>query len=130
MATLNNFEELEIWQIAREMNKETFALSRLRNLDTDLYKQINRSSGSIMDNIAEGFERNGTKEFVQFLSIAKASSGELRSQLYRAYDREYIDRDTFVKLIQQSSLQNDKIGGLMRYLKKSGHRGTKFKGRT
>ncbi len=130
MATLNNFEELEIWQISRELNKEIFTLSRLRKLDFELFKQINRSAGSVMDNIAEGFERNGTKEFMQFLSIAKASSGELRSQLHRAYDRDYIDRDTFLRLIQQSSLQNDKIGGLIRYLKKSGHRGTKFKGRT
>ena len=127
MATLNSFEELEIWKIARGINKDIFKHIKISGKDPILHKQINRSAGSIMDNIAEGFERNGTREFVQFLSIAKASCAELRSQLYRALDRDYINQETFTRLSQKTILENNKIGGLIRYLKRSGHSGTKFK---
>ncbi len=97
MAKVERFEDLEIWVLAREICKDTnhlFKNSTLAN-DYDLRNQMDRSSGSIMDNIAEGFERNGNKEFIQYLSIAKASCGELRSQLYRAYDREHISKEIF-----------------------------------
>ena len=130
MATLKNFEELEIWKSARELNKEIYNHIKLTSEEPDLHKQINRSASSIMDNIAEGFERSGTKEFVQFLSIAKASCGELRSQLYRAFDRDYIDHDTFTRLSEKTILQNNKIGRLISYLKRSDLKGTKFKDRS
>ncbi len=129
MATLNTFEELEIWKIARELNNDIFALRKLAVEDHILCKQIHRSSGSIMDNIAEGFERNGNKEFIQFLSIAKASCGELRSQLYRAFDRNLIDEDTFDSINQKALIEASKIGSFIAYLKRSGYTGTKFKDR-
>lgn len=129
MATLKNFEELEIWKLARELNRDIYIHIKLTKKDPELQRQINRSASSIMDNIAEGFERNGTKEFIQFLSISKASCSELRSQLYRAFDRGYLNDKIFNRLAQKTILQNNKIGGLIGYLKRSGHQGTKFKGR-
>jgi four helix bundle protein len=86
MATVKSFEELEIWQLSREICQEVWDVFERTTLgkDFELKNQMNRSSGSIMDNIAEGFERNGRKEFIQFLSYSKGSCGELRSQLYRA----------------------------------------------
>ena len=95
--TINSFEDLEIWQLAREIcifvkqitDKEMF------NKDFRFRDQIRGASGSIMDNIAEGFERDGNKEFGQFLSITKGSNGEVRSQSYRAFDYNYITPEQF-----------------------------------
>lgn len=87
MATIQKFEDLEIWQQARAICQNIEMLIQTTNLKTNysLKDQIDRSSGSIMDNIAEGFERNGNREFIQFLSIAKGSCGEVKSQSYRAF---------------------------------------------
>lgn len=83
MATIKRFEDLEIWQIARRLCKEVFNLTNKGPFlkDFKFRDQIRSSSGSIMDNIAEGFERSSRLEFVNFLSIAKGSAGETRSQL-------------------------------------------------
>lgn len=93
MATIKRFEDLEIWQLAREISRDVYDITRKDSIkhDFSLIDQLRRSSGSIMDNIAEGFERDGNKEFVQFLSYAKGSAGETRSQLYRAVDQKYIE---------------------------------------
>jgi four helix bundle protein len=97
MATVLNFEELEIWQLARQQAIEIFRLYSIEpfSKDWELRNQINAASGSVMDNIAEGFERSGNKEFTNFLLISKGSNGEVRSQLYRAHDRNYITIEKF-----------------------------------
>jgi four helix bundle protein len=97
MATVKSFEELEVWKKSRELCLMIFQITRNVNFSKDfaLTNQISRSSGSTMDNIAEGFERGSKKEFVQFLYIAKGSAGEVRSQLYRALDFKYISQVEF-----------------------------------
>src|SRR5579872_6629495 len=100
MSKIEVFEDLIAWQKARALDKEVFSVVNSSGIAKDfgLKDQILRSSGSVMDNIAEGFERSGKREFIQFLAIAKASCGELRSQFYRAVDRKYITTDDFDKL--------------------------------
>jgi len=100
MATVKNFEDLEIWQQARNLAKEIYLISKETELKSDfrLKEQIKAASGSVMDNIAEVFERDGNIEFRQFLSIAKGSAGESRSQIHRLYDYEYISEEKFVEL--------------------------------
>ena len=95
--------------------------------DLSLRDQIRRAGVSIISNIAEGFERGGTAEFVQFLSFAKGSAGEVRSQLYVAKDQGYLTSEDFDRLMELASEISHLIGGLMIYLRKSGMRGTKFK---
>ncbi|MEO8761395.1 MAG: four helix bundle protein [Bacteroidia bacterium] len=129
MAKIENFEDLISWQKARVLDKEVFSTVRDSKISTDfaLKDQILRSSGSIMDNITEGFERSGRREFIQFLAIAKGSCGELRSQFYRAFDRNYITSATFDKLKELCSEVSKIINGLITYLNKSEIKGSKFK---
>lgn len=132
MATITRFEDLEIWQLARNLANEvfrTYTCSEPFLKDYKLREQINGSSGSIMDNIAEGFERNSRNEFVNFLSIAKASSGEVKSQLYRAFDRNYITQERFDYLYNQADEIGRQIGGFINYLNTSLYKGAKFKNR-
>jgi four helix bundle protein len=128
MATIKSFEELQIWQKARVFSKKVFGLTTKDNFSKDwaLKNQINQSSGSIMDNIAEGFERGGTKEFILFLSYAKGSAGESRSQLYRAFDREYITEAGFNELNEEALEISRMISSFMTYLKNSPIKGSKF----
>jgi four helix bundle protein len=96
MGTIRRFEDLEIWQIARKLSLRVFHLTETAPSSED-YKfknQIRASAGSVMDNIAEGFERSSQFEFVNFLSISKGSTGETRSQLYRGVDQRYFLEDT------------------------------------
>ena len=128
MATVNTFEELEIWQLSREICDHLWDLFEKTSLgkDFELKNQMNRSSGSIMDNIAEGFERNGRREFINFLSYSKGSCGELRSQLHRAFDRKHISKEEFEFLKEKTMIASKKIGSFMSYLIKSDHKGSKF----
>jgi four helix bundle protein len=129
MSTWKSFEEIEAWQMARTFCDEIYKIIQRDGISTDfaLKNQINSSSGSIMDNIAEGSERDGNKEFINFLSIAKASAGESRSQLYRIYDRKYISMEEFESLKQNALNISGKIGNLMKYLKSSSYKGVKYK---
>lgn len=128
MATVKQFEDLDIWKLSRVLCNDINIIAKKTELRKDykLYSQIDGSSGSVMDNIAEGFERNGNKEFIQFLSISKASCGETRSQLYRVFDRNYINKDEFNSLKEQTMTLSKMIGGFMNYLKKSEFKGTKY----
>jgi four helix bundle protein len=129
MATIKQFEDLEVWKQSSQLAQAVFDASQrdLFSRDFALKDQINRSSGSIMDNIAEGFERDGRQEFIQFLSYAKASAGEVRSQLYRAYDRKYLSQDQFDELTSKAKEISKAVTGFIAYLKKSEFRGTKYK---
>jgi four helix bundle protein len=128
MATITRFEDLEIWNEARRLAKEIHNISIETDLKNDFrFKdQIKASSGSIMDNIAEGFERNGNLEFRQFLSIAKGSAGETRSQLYRVLDYNYINEEKFERLKTDFENLSGKINNFISYLNKKDFKGTKF----
>jgi four helix bundle protein len=123
------FEDLEAWKLAREATKLIYEVSLTGNFCKDfaLCNQIRRASISIVSNIAEGFERNGDKEFLQFLAIAKGSCGEVRAQLYVAIDQNYIDEKQFVLITNKLIETSRTISGLMKYLQQSELRGSKFK---
>ena len=129
MATINRFEDLEIWQNARKLSKEIIEISVITDLKNDykLKDQIKGSAGSVMDNIAEGFERDGNLEFRQFLSISKGSSGETRSQLYRTFDSGYISEYQLNLLVNEYVHLSRKIASFISYLNKKDYKGTKFK---
>ena len=124
-----SFEELHVYQRARELTNAVYALTRgpLFSRDRGLVDQIRRASVSIMSNIAEGFERGGDKEFFQFVSLAKGSSGEVRAQLYVALDAGYIDQQTFSRLSDMATQINRMLAGLMKYLRSSELKGSKYK---
>ncbi|HQQ13355.1 MAG TPA: four helix bundle protein [Bacteroidales bacterium] len=129
MATINRIEDLEIWQMARDICRAVHKLTQkeLFRKDFSLVDQIRRSSGSIMDNIAEGFEREGNKEFINFLSISKGSAGETRSQMYRAFDQGYITQVEFDSAKDMLLSESVKIKHFMTYLNQSPLKGNKFK---
>ena len=129
MSTVNNFEDLEIWKRAREICNDIYSIINHPEFSRDfgLVRQINDSSGSIMDNIAEGFEREGNKEFSQFLSVSKGSCGECRSQLVRAYDRKYISETEFKTIYNKLIEESVKIKNFMYYLKGSKLKGNKYR---
>jgi four helix bundle protein len=125
---IDRFEDLEIWKTSRELCKFVFELTskEIFNKDFKFRDQIRASSGSTMDNIAEGFERGGNKEFLQFLYISKGSCGETRSQGYRAFDFNYITQLELDKLIVLTVAQSAKTANLIKYLKDSELKGAKF----
>jgi four helix bundle protein len=128
MATVKRFEDLEIWQMAREQANSLWKIytEGTFSKDYELRNQISRSSGSVMDNIAEGFERSGNNEFNNFLLIAKASNGEVRSQLYRAFDRNHITKEIFEVLIIKTENISKKVTSFIKYLKDSELKGFRY----
>ena len=129
MARIEKFEDLEVWKMAREICKQTNKLITTTPISTNqrLRNQMEGSSGSIMDNIAEGFDRDGNREFHNFLSYSKGSTSELKSQLYRAFDKNYISEIQLKALLEKCDLVKNKIGALMHYLRNSEYKGQKFK---
>ena len=124
------FEDLDLWRESREFCKDIYKNTRydLFNKDFRFRDQVRASSGSIMDNIAEGFERNGNKEFIQFLYIAKGSCGETRSQLYRALDNNYVTEQEFNTIHYKALFLSKSISNFIQYLKTSqitGHKNLK-----
>lgn len=115
------FEDLNVWETARELVRLIYTFTRKKNFlrDYSLVDQIRRSSISIMSNIAEGFERGSNKEFVQFLYVAKGSCGEVRSQIYVALDQQYISEDEFAKAKEECLKISGMVSNFIRYLKSS-----------
>ena len=128
MATISSFEDLEIWRLARQQAIEVFQLYSIEpfSKDWELKNQINAASGSVMDNIAEGFERSVNKEFINFLLISKGSNGEVRSQLYRAQDRNYVSPEKFDVLRSNCITLSKKITTFIKYLKESDQKGFRY----
>lgn len=123
------FEDLEVWKSARVLTNKIYEITRdnVFSKDYGLRDQIRRASVSIMSNIAEGYERGGNQEFIQFLSIAKGSCGEVRCQLYIAGDQDYISQNERKPLIEQCKRISIMINNFMEHLKGSGYKGSKYK---
>ena len=129
MPSFKTFKDINAWQQARALTKNIYATSNNGAFAKDfaLRDQIRRACISIMANIAEGYERSGTGEFVQFLSMAKGSAGEVESHLCVAFDLGYIDKATFDQFSSDTAETARQIGALIQYLRKSGIKGGKYK---
>ena len=127
MSKVEKFEDLAIFQMARDLCKEVYAITKDGEFhkDSRFVQQIHAAAGSIMDNIAEGFERQGNKEFVNFLYIAKGSCGEVRSQVIRASDVGFIDKDTATRLYNDCMGLSKAISAFIKSIKSSDYRGSK-----
>lgn len=129
MGGVRKFEDLDCWNTARELCKRVFFLTCKEKFAKDFkfVSQIRASSGSGMDNIAEGFERGGNKEFLQFLHISKGSFGETRSQLYRSFDQEYISKDEFEEALDLADKSSRQTQNLISSIYQIGYKGHKYK---
>jgi four helix bundle protein len=131
MATIQKFEDLEIWKKARLLSQKICPLTYIKPIAEDFrYKdQIRGSVGSIMDNVAEGFERGSKLEFINALGIAKGEAGELKSQLYRGLDNQYFETLLFTELYALADELTKMITSFISYLNKANIKGQKFKNR-
>lgn len=129
MAAVRDFEELSIFQKARELSKKIYPITQRGDFKNDFrfVQQIRAAAGSIMDNIAEGFERTGNKEFLNFLYIAKGSCGEVRSQLIRANDIGYITPEEYDELYTECRKLSAGIMNFIKEIKSSEMEGAKYK---
>ena len=129
MAAVKDFEELAIFQKARELSKKIYPITQRGEFkyDTRFVQQIRASAGSIMDNIAEGFERTGNKEFLNFLYIAKGSCGEVRSQLIRANDLGYMTKEEYDELYTECRKLSAGIMNFIKEIRTSEYAGAKYK---
>lgn len=118
MATIKEFEDLDVWKDARVLNKKIYTITRRKvfNDDPDLRRQIRKASVSIMSNIAEGFERSNSNFFIGFLTTAKGSAGEVRSQLYCCLDGEFMTNAEFEPLKEEARSLGERIGKFITYL--------------
>ncbi len=131
MATIKSFEELEIWKEARKLYKRIIELTEREIVAKDyrFKNNMREAAGSVMDNIAEGFERDSRLEFVNALSYSKGSIGEVRSQLYRGFDNSYWSELELNELNEEYKSLASHIANFIKYLNTSDHKGLKFKDR-
>ena len=129
MATFKEFEDIEAWRTGRQLTRGVYKASKtgLFSKDFALRDQIRRAASSVMSNIAEGFERGGNAEFIQFLTVARGSAAEVQSLLYVALDEEYVNQDQFRDLKALAVSTRRLIAGLVAYLRGSSMKGSKFK---
>lgn len=129
MSTFKTFGDIEAWQKARVLARRVYSATDSGRFSKDfgLKDQIRRACISIMANIAEGFDRGGRKEFIQFLSIAKGSAGEVKSHLFVALDQAYLTKESFQELYDLADQASKMISGLISYLQKSTIKGIKYK---
>lgn len=125
---VQDFEDLRIYQQARTLGKQVYELTRQGEFkyDTCFVQQIRAAVGSIADNIAEGFERQGNKEFKQFLYVSKGSAGEVRSQLNRAYDVGFINKETYDQMYNDIRILSSGILHFIQSTNQSNYRGSKY----
>lgn len=129
MATIKRFEDLQCWQTGRRLKQLVYSYTRAKAFATDyaLVTQIRRAAQSVTANVSEGFEREGNREFIQFLSHAKGSVGEVKDHLYTAFDEKYIDQTSFDAAYALADDTTKLIGGFMSYLRRAESTGSKFK---
>jgi four helix bundle protein len=128
MATFKSFTEIEAWEKARMLTNAVYEVSKESSFSKDfgLRDQMRRASVSIMANIAEGFGRSGSTEFLHYLAIAKGSTCEVVSHLYVALDQRYLSKPDFDRLNSLADETANLIGGLMKYLGRSNIRGARY----
>lgn len=131
MATVHKFEDLEIWQLAKDIYESISPISNKlkQNKDYRFAEQLKSSAGSIMDNISEGFERSSRLEFINSLGISKGEAGELKSQLHRLKIDSYISDKEFEELYKKADTLCSKVAAFISYLNTTPHKGLKFKDR-
>lgn len=124
MAKIERFEDIKAWQIARRLTREIYEAANATHFRRDygLRDQITRASGSVMHNIAEGFDADSNAEFARFLSYSKRSCAEVQSQLYVASDQAYIDEETFTHLYGMAGEARAAVQGFIAYLRQSGRK--------
>ena len=125
--TAQTFEDLHIYQRARELTNQIYTITKTVEFSKDfsLIDQIRRAAVSVMSNIAEGFERGGKIEFIQFLYIAKGSCGEVRAQLQIAKDLKYISDEKYIKLYKLAQMISAMISNFIAHLQTSNYQGEK-----
>jgi four helix bundle protein len=121
MATIDKFEDLEVWKAARKLANSIYDVTEMALFSKDfgLRDQIRRAAVSVLSNISEGFERGADTEFSHFLIIAKGSAGEVRAQLYIAKDRHYIGTADFDDVMEQAVCVSRQLSNLIAYLRRS-----------
>lgn len=129
MARIEKFEEIKSWKKSRELTKQIYEITSHGDFKRDfgLKDQLRKASVSILSNIAEGFERGGDQEFLQFLAVAKGSCGEVRAQLYVALDQGYVPRDKFQTLTALAAEISGLLSAFMKYLRESNLSGSKYR---
>jgi four helix bundle protein len=129
MGTFKKFEDMEVWKKSMVLTSGIYKITNQPVFSRDFYlvNQLRKSSVSIASNIAEGFERDGNKEFINFLYIAKGSCGELRCQLYIAKDQQYLQAESFQEMYNLATEISVSLNKLIKYLQESDYKGIKYK---